>query len=75
MSNEFDWKEEWVGMPEFVQEKQKPFSLIKFRFRDAKDLEEFSKLIGQPLTERTKSAWYPFSERGLNSDLRYIDES
>lgn len=55
-----NWQEHWRGMPEFVQEKQKPYSQIVFRFVSEEDLQEFAKLIGQKLTNKTKSAWYPF---------------
>ena len=47
--------EEWVDMPEFVQEKQEPYAKIIVRFDSEEDLQEFSKLIGQPLTNKTKS--------------------
>lgn len=74
--NEFNkWNKEWQNMPEFVQEEQKPYSQIIFRFRDEGDLWAFAQLIGQKLTKRTKSAWYPPIERGLNSNKRYVDES
>lgn len=65
----------WKDMPEFVQEKQKPYSQIIFRFNNEEDLQEFSKLIGQKLTNKTKSAWHPELIRGLNSNKRYSDES
>lgn len=68
------WKDEWKDMPEFVQEKQEPFALIKVRFDNQKDLDEFSELIGQKLTRKTKSIWHPELERGKNSLLRYIDD-
>ena len=51
---------EWKQMPEFVQEKQEPFAQIIFRFETEQDLAEFAELIGQKLTSKTKSAWYPF---------------
>ncbi len=66
---------EWVDMPEFVQEKQEPYACIKVRFENQEDLEEFAKLIGQPLTNKTKSIWHPKLVRGINSDKRYTDES
>jgi len=50
----------WEGMPEFIQEKKEPFSKIIFRFESEDDLNEFAELIGQKLTPKTKSAWYPF---------------
>jgi len=57
---EFDWKKEWTGMPEFVQEKQEPFSKIIIRFETEEDLHDFAQLIGQKLTPKTKSIWHPF---------------
>lgn len=66
---------EWKNMPEFVQEKQTPYAKIIFRFDNEEDLQEFAKLIGQKLTSKTKSRWYPELERGKNRDMRYTDES
>lgn len=65
---------EWVGMPDFKQEKQEPFSKIIFRFETEEDLNDFSELIGQKLTPKTKSAWHPKLDRGKKSGLRYVDE-
>jgi hypothetical protein len=70
-----EWKDEWKGMPEFVQEKQRPYAQIIFRFNSEEDLQDFSKLINQKLTNKTKSAWHPKLERGINSGLRWVDES
>lgn len=50
----------WEGMPEFVQFKQEPYAKIVFRFEDEASLQEFAALIGQRLTAKTKSAWFPF---------------
>ena len=65
---------EWVDMPEFVQENKPPFAKIIFRFDNQEDLDAFSKLIGQKLTPKTKSAWYPELERGKNAAKRWIQE-
>lgn len=62
-------------MPEFIQEKQEPHAKIILRFRNEQDLQDFAALIGQKLTKKTKSIWFPLLERGLNSDKIYIDES
>jgi hypothetical protein len=58
--HENEYKKHWKGMPEFVQEKKEPFAKIIFRFESEKDLNEFAKIIGQKLTKKTKSAWFPF---------------
>jgi len=63
MKNQFDWQSEWVGMPEFIQESQKPYAAINFRFKSQEDLDSFAKLIGQRLTNKTKSAWFPEIEK------------
>lgn len=69
------WQEHWEGMPEFVQEKQKPYSQIIFRFDNEEDLQDFAKLIGQKLTKKTKSCWHPFkSHFGLTKKV-WVDES
>lgn len=73
--NTEDWKNEWIGMPEFIQTKsEKPFTQITIRFKNQDDLNEFSKLINQKLTKKTKSIWFPQIERGLNADKLYINE-
>jgi hypothetical protein len=70
-----NWQEEWLDMPEFVQEKQEPYAKIIIRFDNEKDLNDFSKLINQPLNKKTKSIWFPKLIRGINSNKRYVDES
>ena len=67
-------EQHWKEMPEFIQEKQEPYSKISFRFASEEDLQEFAALIGQKLTNKTKSAWYPQLVRGLDSDKVYGDE-
>jgi hypothetical protein len=71
----FKDENEWRGMPEFVQEKKEAYSKIIVRFDNEKDLQEFAKMIGQKLTNKTKSIWHPKLERGLNSKKRYKNES
>lgn len=67
--------EEWSGMPEFIQEEQKPYAKIIVRFENDHDLKEFEAMIGQKITRRTKSIWHPKLTRGINSNKRYVDES
>ena len=64
----------WVGMPEFKQDKQEPYAKIIVRFAREDDLIEFSELIGQKLTPRTKSIWHPKLVRGLHSLKRYVED-
>jgi len=60
MKRNEDWKEEWWDMPEFVQEKVKPFAELKIRFETEEDLKDFAQKIGQKITSKTKSIWHPF---------------
>ena len=54
------WSEEWQGMPEFSQQKKEPFAKIIIRVENMEDLNELSRLLGQKLTPKTKSIWFPF---------------
>lgn len=56
---ENEWQKEWKDMPEFIQQKKEPHSKIIIRFESEKDLQDFAKLIGQKLTKKTKSIWFP----------------
>jgi hypothetical protein len=70
------WKDHWAGMPEFVQERQEPYAKVIFRFESEADLQAFSKLIGQKLTKKTKSAWFPFKSHFGNGEKKsWADES
>jgi hypothetical protein len=69
-----EWKEHWKGMPEFVQEDNKPFKSVIMHFRTQEDFLEFQKMIDQKMTDKTKSAWYPELEKTANSLLRWVEE-
>ena len=75
MNTETEQETLWRGMPEFIQEKQEPFSKIIIRFETEDDLEEFAKLIGQKLTPKTKSIWHPFKSHWGAPKKIYKDES
>lgn len=67
-----DWTKEWVDMPEFVQNKQRPYKELKIRFATKADYDSFSRLIGQKLTEKTKFLWHPVMVRGVECRHRYV---
>lgn len=69
-----EWKKHWVGMPEYEQEDNPTYKTIYVHFRNKDDYEEFAKLIGQHLTEKTKSIWHPKLDRTENALLRWIEE-
>lgn len=74
-SLEIETNDLWVGMPEFVQNKQEPFSTLICRFETQQDLDDFAKLIGQKLTPKTKSIWFPFRSHWGASRGRWVSES
>ena len=43
-------------------------------FRNEEDFKEFSKLTGNNLSKKTKSAWYPKLEITKNALLRWIED-
>ena len=68
-----EWEKHWIGMPEYVQEDNPPYKKILISFRTEEDYDEFAKLIGQNLTIKTKSIWYPKLDRDENSLKRWIE--
>lgn len=67
------WKKEWRGMPEFIQEDLSPFKSIVVHFENKQDMEAFTKLVGQGITTKTQSIWYPKMKQGHTRTKRYID--
>jgi len=67
-------KSEWVGMPEFKQNDIDSFSTIIFRIVDEESLKKLSELIGQPLTNKTKTVWFPRQGILPERTLFYVDE-
>lgn len=63
--------EEWSGMPECESEDQTAWGSVKVNFASASDMHAFAKLIGQTITEQTRSVWYPPAEIGRYADKSY----
>ena len=73
IADPIDYDEAWKGMPEFEQEDLSPVKSIKVNFASIGDIEAFSELIGQTLTEKTRSIWYPKAEERKFMDKRYVE--
>jgi hypothetical protein len=71
---EENWKEHWVGMPEYVQKDETPHQQIIVSFRSEQDVKDFAQLIGQKLTYKTKSVWFPPYKLEKPSNFLYINE-
>jgi hypothetical protein len=53
----------WKGMPAFEQENKAAYQSIHVHFKSKEDVEAFSRLINQTLTDRTRAIWYPQAEK------------
>ena len=71
---EFNWRKEWEGMPEFLQEDLTPYRVLNVRFRNEEDVQEFTRLMEQVITPKQKALWFPYAEFRRASHLRYVDE-
>ena len=69
------WKNEWKGMPEFIQADGLPWKTIYVHFRSHDDLKEFSNLLQQQILTSTPSIWYPPKERRNTIAYAYVNES
>jgi len=69
------FRDEWVNMPEYVQEDLTPYRVINVRFKNENDVALFEKLMQQKITEKQKTLWFPFAEPRRASLFRYVDES
>lgn len=66
------WWDEWVEMPEFIQEDKKAIQTIKIHFETQEDIEEFSKLVGKKITPSTKGFFFPIRKK--DSERFCVDE-
>ena len=69
------WEDDWQDMPEFIQEDLSSYRKIIVHFRNSEDVKKFSKLIGQAITPKQPSLWYPEMKHRITTDKEYADES
>tara|TARA_R100000654_G_scaffold74349_2_gene108524 strand:- start:186 stop:455 length:270 start_codon:yes stop_codon:yes gene_type:complete len=67
------WSKHWKNMPEFKNEDKEPFQSIKVHFATKEDREQFSKLIDQPITDKTIYVHLP-KKTFKPIDYLYIDQ-
>lgn len=65
----------WQGMPEFAQESQDAVHHIIVNFASMDDVPKFAALLGQKITDQTRSLWFPEAERGVFADKRYASRT
>jgi len=71
--DESDVEKEWVGMPEYIQERTE-HHCIKVSFVSKEDMVRFSRLIGQEITLKTKIIYYPTKLVQSSAGKKYKDE-
>ena len=69
-----EWEEHWQGMPEYVMEDLTSFKSIVVHFASQEDVNKFAELIGQKITPKQPSTWFPQAEIRRYADKRYYDE-
>jgi hypothetical protein len=62
---------EWVDMPEFNQVDKTAHRSIQINFANDADAEKFAALVGQTITEKTRSIWFPEAVIERYADKRY----
>lgn len=58
----FDWESEWWGMPEYKHDDLTAFHKITVHFKNLEDIEKFGTIVGQRVTQGTRSIWFPSAE-------------
>lgn len=78
----FEWDESpdffekhWQNMPAFDQKDRAAQRQIIVSFDNEEDIKEFSKLVKQNITDKTKSIWFPAREKQIVKDLFWIEDN
>ena len=62
------WEKEWHGMPPFSTQEAEPVRTVIVHFPTKEDMDEFATTVGQEVTKRTETIWYP----GGREAKRYV---
>ena len=66
----------WQGMPTCESEDLTAWASVKVNFASKEDQQAFAELVGQSLTDKTRSIWFPPAQIGRTADKVYVvDES
>jgi hypothetical protein len=68
----YRWEDEWQDMPEFIQHDMQSIHSVAVHFLTVEDMLEFSKLVGNNITFKTKGIFYP--PTGSSVKKVYVDE-
>ena len=73
MTPAVDPEDEWQGMPEFTRNDVTSWNHVIVHFENKADMARFAKLVGQSLSEKRVSIWYP-EKPYLPARNRYVSE-
>lgn len=65
---------EWRDMPEFEMEDLTSYRKIYVHFRNEEDIQKFAELVGQKISPKQKSLWFPYMPPRRYADKIYVDE-
>jgi ParB-like chromosome segregation protein Spo0J len=77
-AEELDPREEWEksGIADYENEDQLAEYSVKVNFMDEQSIKEFSELVGQKVTTRTDSIWFPEQEGQKSSKFKgWVNET
>lgn len=66
--------DEWKGMPEFTQNDATAKRTILVHFDDLEQVRNFSALVDDTITDKTKFIWFPRKERADMSNVVYSSD-
>lgn len=69
------WRTEWDGMPAFEQKNLLPSYSVRVNFATFADMQKFAAMLGQHLTEKTSSVWFPQQPKLSQARLKYVPDS
>lgn len=66
-----EWAKHWRQMPEYICEDIQPVRQLILSFANEDEIQEFSNLLGQRITSKTKSLWFKPQPIGTYRDKSY----
>lgn len=69
---DFDEAAEWLGMPDYDPEAA-PLK-IQISFRDEKDRQEFGRILGIKITDKTRNSWWPSKPKEDPSSIAFVQK-
>jgi hypothetical protein len=72
---DIDPNAEWSGMPEMDPKDDKPYRTLFVHFTTQDHVDQFAKLMGQSITEKTKWIWFPYRKDEIIKNTKIIADN